>query len=459
MGIRFSSDLPSSEPVDPRSRTPGSDTAAPEPKARASGSNSGILHSLSSFGAAMRSSSPAPHRAPPGPPPGASPAAKPASANQKATGGSASKPVTSRLPGQINGRLVKLLRLEKTALLLPIDSAAKAVRRLAKRMSRTIGNAETMRTAGPIALHIPRNYGWPLGLFKRQQLENLPIHTAYDEFLKTGVAHSAGIIAKSAKQRFGFTDIDDERLRAELHAWANGENEPGEGEYSWMDHESGTQSGHSSFEQDSAASDDESPGTTRRVRFAPEAKLYEFDGETDALQSEEREQVGDDATDMPRPEARVHGVEAEADPLEPKFELVPTHSPQHESAKPKRRIPKNPEERQLVRQRSINEAAWDTVMLLKSPRFGPNDRKTTQDMLQKNELRFDIKSQHRIAPEEEPQALEVVRALDRETTPRSFAEKVRGLVQQLMGKSPLPDPLPIPGEDTRYEALQRTNNE
>ncbi|PMS29250.1 hypothetical protein C0Z16_18930 [Paraburkholderia rhynchosiae] len=306
----------------------------------------------------------------------------------------------------------------------------------------------------PVALNVPLDYGWPLGLMKRQHLESLPLDQAYEEAFRTHRARVDTAVHASATQRFGHAHIDDKELRAQLHAWRDGdggvvENDDvpwrPESESEWeseresdIESEAGShsvspkreseiQSVHSSAAQSAAIPGEAGTSGMRRVRFAPQA------------------------------EARV--IDDERSTLKPEIERFPIHSPQRESVKPKRHAPESPESHALYRQRSVNGAAWDTVMRMKSPRFGPEDKRMTQEMLKQNKLIFSVKREYKVTSEEEPVAVKLVHALDRETQGPSFGGKVKGLMRRLRGKDRLPARIAIPGEDIRYETLQRANNQ
>ena len=473
MDIRLSSNVRAPASVDDRSQTSPSETHTKQPGASGTRSRNGVLQPLSRLSAALRPSGAASHRPRAGELPTASStqgshAASDPSQRQATKGSQGSAPtsanganatqrrtIATSIHGQSNRRPVTLLNVDGAALAHSIGSAGKAVRRFARRLTmhaRPASQQARQAAKPPVALNVPRDYGWPLGLLERQRLEKLPPDAAYEQAFRTHTARVGAAVAKSAEQRFGHTHIDDETLRAQLHAWANGEDGPVENDdVPWQpesesetESETGSESAseighddmsperepeiqsvHSSPGQPAASPDKAGPSRTRRVQFVPQAEAREIDDESHALKS---------------PVAR------------------PVHAPQRASAKLKGHTPESPESHRLYRQRSINGAAWDTVQLLKSPRAGATEKEMAEKMLKQNKLLFTIKNDHKLASEDEPAALKVFHALDRETRPPSFAGKIKGLVRQLQGKDPAPGKIAVLGEDTRAETLQRVNN-
>ncbi|PMS12594.1 hypothetical protein C0Z17_09510 [Trinickia caryophylli] len=372
-----------------------------------------------------------------------SPAQPPAAAAPRRAGALPAASATARRQPQRDTRPITVVQVNATGLVNSIGRAGKIVRRLAQRLARSARSTRKTQTQlhseAPLALHIPRNYGWPLGLFARKSLARVAPDQAYEEAFATHHAFVSKSVAESAVHRFGHTHIDDDSLRAQLHAWANGtDGSPDDGKDPFhdgpvLDDSSSTTSHESEIQPVASPANDgrsttttheAGPGTTRRVHFAPEVETREFSPETHEVPTQGR--------------------------------TVPLHGAERGLSKPKGHVPEDPSLRELYRERSVNRAAWDTLSRLKSPRYGATDKKMTAQMLEQGKLLFAIKKEYKLSEQDEQAAIQKLRELEREVKPPSFALRVRGLVRQLRGKGPLPGRISIPGEDTRSETLARS---
>ena len=386
--------------------------------------------------------------------------------------------------GAFNGHPVSIGRPDGASVSRSIGKAAKVVKRLAQRLTSGTRPAQREPQRTEVALPIPRDYGWPLGLMVRQNLQAMHPDDAYEAAFATHEARVGPQVEESAAHRFGHTHVDDETLRAQLHAWANGEDgthddadvkyahdsSPGSGRWSESDVSRSASPGTHS---DGSMSPrfDESPttavGTDTRTHFGAgsahstashESEIVEVhdDGAAQSTRAHDASTSGSRRVRF-APEVNVRTLAADETHVD---EKAPLHSRDHRAVKPKGHKPDSPEYRELSRQRSINQAAWETVVRMKSPRMPADERKMTAGMFKQNQIRFDVKRQNRIAAEDEPQVLAVATALHRATGPapsRSFTGKVKNLGRSLVpqrSSAPEAGLIRIPGPDLRRDASE-----
>ena len=405
--------------------------------------------------------------------------------------------------GSFNGHPVSMARPDGASGSRSLGKAAKVVKRLAQRLmpgARPAQREPQRAEAAP--LHIPRDYGWPLGLMDRKNLAAMHPDDAYEEAFATHEARVSAQVEESALHRFGHTHVDDETLKEQLQAWFNGaDGAHDDADVKNIDDSPVASSRHSARDASPSASSgthsresmsprfDDSPATTvgthsrthsdaasvhsnasheseiqevhddgaartmpaheastsgtRKVRFAPEVSVRTF------------------AEEKSSPDGNASPVKAGASPSHAQASYVddkaPLHSRDRESVKPKGHKPDDPGYRELARQRSINQAAWETVTNMKSPRISADVRKTTTGMFKQNQIRFDIKNQYRVAAEDEPHVLALATALDKATGPapsRSFAGKVKNLVRSLVpqrSSAPEAGLIRVLGPDLRHD--------
>lgn len=461
--------------------------------------------------------------------------------------------------GSFNGHPVSMARPDGASGSRSLGTAAKVVERLAQRLMRGTRPAQREPQRTEVApLHIPQDYGWPLGLMAgknpeamhpddetlterlrawfdgadrahedadaknmhdsplagsrrseheaspgthsheshglmdRNNLEAMHPDDAYEAAFATHESRVSAQVEQSALHRFGHTHVDDDTLREQLHAWLNGEDgahddadvkfmhdsPEGSGRFSESDvshsaspgtyshesmsprfdespatvagthsrthseaasvhsnasHESEIQEVHDEGAAQTAPTHDASTSGTRRVRFALEVNVRTF---------EEATHVDGQASPAGARESHVD-------------EKAPLHGRDRTSVKPKGHKPDSPEYIALARQRSINQAAWQTVVSMKSPRISADQRKMTAEMFKKNQIRFDFKRSYGVKSEDEPQVMAVATALQQAAAPapsRSFMGKVKNLMRSVVpARTGAPDAgtIRIPGPDLR----------
>ncbi|WP_154567545.1 hypothetical protein [Paraburkholderia madseniana] len=337
----------------------------------------------------------------------AAPHAADIDAGQGASGASA-----ARTAGHFNGHEVAIVMWGGEHVARAAGRAAKSVSRLAGRLARRTSEAKP-----EVSVHVPRDYGWPLGLIERKQLQQMSKAKAYGKAEQLHFERGFPALAESRRQRFDHADIDDAALRRCLHAWAHGDAE--------SSHAEGLSSEIRSPGDPSSQSSTQSPSPCS-LPATPESEIQEVNSE-DGESSSAATRPG--ASRPTRVRFKEHAEVRRFDDESYVIgagEEVPVTAARESVAKLKAHAPGSPASLRLSRQRKINQAAADTFKLLHDGTYG----RATRTQIKQKKIMALTRDGLGIKPDEVPKVLDVFRAMRAEAKP-TVAAQLKNLLRAL----------------------------